>query len=215
MPLKRRRPRPEMVLAEPPVVRSSEELISDLRDPSPEVRARAVMEVGEQRKALKALAEHMLTEPDRGVRLHICSVLLREQYAEAAGILAPLLGHGDAALRNEVRELLHGLAGGGEIADTLLQHADPEVRMFAIEIVASHFRGEAASRIVSMATQETDLNVITHAIEQLALIGTANELELLAELRATLGHEEYIAFFIDFAVQTIKARLSPGSEECD
>jgi HEAT repeat protein len=142
------------------------------------------------------------------VREAIGSALMRCANSDSALALAPFLGADQASLRNEARELLHALPGAERVAEVLLTAADPDVRMFAVEILAQRKGSSGAPRISQLLTTEHDINVLAHAVEQLGIVGTEEYDAGLAALKQRLPDEEFLGFAIDDARERIAGRHS-------
>lgn len=186
--------------------RATEVLVQELSAADPDVRAAAAVELGEQQKCAREVAERLLVEPEHDVRLALGAALLRAGDRDATSVIAPLLSSDDATLRNEVRELFHGLPGADDTAEVLLNHVDPDVRMFAVEVIASR-RGPGANALVAQLAQvDADVNVVCHAVELLGASGTARELAVLELVRARYPEEDYLSFCVDAAMGAIANR---------
>jgi HEAT repeats len=188
--------------------KSELDLLAELASPSAELRRLAAIDLGARDVRTSELAAHLADEPDRAVREAIGSALLRASSRQAAMAVAPLLSSDDATLRNEVRELLHLLPNAEEAVEVLLAAADPDVRMFALEVLASRCRQDAAPRIAALLATECDVNVVAHGVEQLGAIGTDAQLVLLENLCRRFSSEEFLLFTVAEVRAAIEARSS-------
>jgi len=171
-----------------------------------DARRGAALSLAGKHEAAAALAKRLGVERDRSVREAIGGALLRCASEESAHAIAPLMSADDATLRNEARELLHALPHAELVAEALLTASDPDVRMFAIEILATRKGSDGAARIAETLASERDINVLAHAVEQLGLVGTCAQLELLRALEARWPDEEFLGFAIADARERMQGR---------
>lgn len=183
-----------------------EQLLAELTDDSADLRRLAAIALGARRLGTGELAARLAVEPARAVREAIGSALLLASSDQSAMAIAPLLSSDDATLRNEARELLHLLPNAELVADVLLAAGDPDVRMFAIEVLGSRRKELGAPRIMQALAKEPDVNVVAHGVEQLGIVGTTAELAQLDAIAARFPDEDFLLFSIADARAAIEAR---------
>lgn len=187
------------------------QLLEELQGDSAELRRLAAIALGARRECTAELAARLAKEPQRAVREAIGSALLLASSDQSAMAIAPLLSSDDATLRNEARELLHLLPNAELVADVLLAAGDPDVRMFALEVLGSRRKELGAARIMQAIAREPDVNVVAHGVEQLGLIGTAAELAAMDALASRFHGEDFLVFSIADARAAIEARTPANS----
>jgi hypothetical protein len=203
---------PPRDLPPPEAPKSLDELLQALVQGTTQERRAAAAELGGRGEGANELAARLPVEKERLVREAIGSALLRNSSQNSAVAIAPLLSADDATLRNEARELLHSLPNAEMVAEVLLRAADPDVRMFAIEILCQRTKSIGAHRIASVLRAENDVNVVAHGVEQLGLVGTAEDLPCLDEIRRRFPAEDYLCFTIDDARSSIATRVSSQAD---
>lgn len=187
-------------------VSSPEELIAQLDADDADTRRGAALSLASLGRGADALAARFARETDRSVREAIGGALMRCASTDSALAIAPFLGSDQASVRNEARELLHALPGAERVAEVLLSSVDPDVRMFAVEILAQRAGSAGAPRIAQLLAAEADVNVLAHAVEQLGFIGTEDYEPALYALEQRMPDEEFLGFAIADARERIAGR---------
>lgn len=190
------------------VQRTLEQVLLDLSNESIDQRRMAAVELGARREGADMLVERLHAELDRTVREAIVHALIAVGSPESARGVAPLLASDDATLRNQARELLHALPGAELEADRLLAEADPDVRMFALEVIATRLKAAGAERIMAALLTELDVNVCAHGAEQLGLFGSEAQLAPLAAVKRRFPDEDFLHFTIDQSSDLIRRRAA-------
>jgi hypothetical protein len=189
------------------VEKSEAELLAELLGVDSDLRRQAANALGARQLGTADLAARLAVETDRNVREAIGSALLRAASDQSAMAVAPLLSSDNATLRNEARELLHNLPNAEMVAEVLLAAGDPDVRMFALEILGSRRKDKGAARIAAALRGEHDINVLAHGVEQLGLVGTAAQLSALDALEELHPGEDFLLFTIGDTRSAILARI--------
>lgn len=205
MALRKRTADPEV--PSPPQL-SVEALLLNLVSSTADLRRSAAVELGARREGAAALAERLSAEDDRTVRESIVHALIAVGSPESALTVAPLLASDDATLRNQARGLLHALPGAEAVADVLLAALDPDVRMFALEVLATRLLDAGAERIMNALVEEQDVNVCAHGAEQLGVVGTEAQLEPLTHLSSRFPDEDFLHFTVEQASDRIRKRTA-------
>lgn len=119
--------------------RNFDTLVEQLQDDDSIKRrwaARDLLEYGE--RAILPLCERLEKETDKSVQDVILNVLLEINCEPIAEKLIPFLSSEDAALRNRVIEVLQKMPDQMEKhIEKLLTHPDPDIRIFALNILSS------------------------------------------------------------------------------
>jgi HEAT repeat protein len=179
-------------------------LIAQLDDPSPKARRWAARDLTDHPTASAALASRLGREEDASVREILLTTLtsLGDELAVAA--LVDCLRSDDAALRNEAVEAMKQLPDEvAPIMGGLLRDADPDVRIFAVNILESLRHPEVESWLLAVLDRDEHLNVCATAVDLLGEVGSAAAKEPLLRLKARYAEEPYIQFATDLALQRL------------
>jgi HEAT repeat protein len=122
-----------------------------------------------------------------------------------AGLVAPLLRNDDAALRGGAVETLKRLdAAAAAVLDALLDDADPDIRLLAIEVTRSWPSARAAPRLLRILAHDAHVNVCAAAVDVATEVGDGALLAALAALPDRFPDQP----FLRFAVTVARARIS-------
>ena len=164
-------------------------------------------EEGADQAILVALAEQLQTEQDRFVREAVFAAFGNIGGEAAAMLLAPFLRMDDAGLRNGAVETLRILRDDAVTAvDRLLQDADPDVRLLAVEVMRVWPPALAMRRLVLLLAQETHVNVMGGVLDVAQTAGDATLLPALTAAQARFAGEGFVAFAIAEAIHTLAPR---------
>ncbi len=155
-------------------------------------------------EAAKALLNRLQREDNRSVREAVFTSLTCLGDAIAVTGLVEYLRCEDAALRNEAIEALKQLPD--EVApmmEGLLHDADPDVRIFAVNVLESLRHPQVEAWLIDVITQDTHVNVCATAVDLLGEVGSANARSALEALRLRFADEPYICFAVDLALKRI------------
>jgi HEAT repeat protein len=131
--------------------------------------------------------------------------LIRLDDASALGGLVECLRSEDAALRNEVIEAMKLLPGEvALIIESLLADSDPDVRIFAVNILESLRHAEVESWLIQVIEKDQEVNVCAAAVDLLSEVASAKALEPLAQLKLRFSDVPYIQFAAELALQRIR-----------
>jgi HEAT repeat protein len=188
--------------------------LTGLTDAHPDTRRRAATTLsqpgvgrGDERTPLAALARQLEMERDAGVREAIFAAIATIGGTDAAALLAPFLRIEDAGLRNGAVESLKRLGGDAvPVVDELLQDADADVRLLAVEVIGGWPPPLASARLHGMLTSEAHVNVVGAALDVVAIAGDASLVPALDVCRARFAGEAFIAFAISMAQQGCASR---------
>lgn len=176
----------------------------DLDNPDPVARRWAARDLTDCPTASAALVSRLAREDDNSVREIILTTLtsLGDDVA-VAGLVACLRSE-NAALRNEAVEAMKLLPKEvALIMRALLSDADPDVRIFAVNILESLRHPEVEHWLISVIDNDPVLNVCATAVDLLGEVGTSASREPLQRLKQRFLDEPYIQFAADLALKRI------------
>jgi HEAT repeat protein len=185
-------------------MRGCADLLAGLEDDSPTVRRWAARDLVTCPDVAAALVDRLKREEDLSVREVILTTLTRLGNATAVAGLVDCLRSENAALRNEAIEAMKELPDEvAPIMHGLLADTDPDVRIFAVNILESLRHPEVESWLIDVIDADAHVNVCATAVDLLSEVGTAWALEPLARLKARFADEPYIQFAADLALRRI------------
>ncbi|QIK36668.1 HEAT repeat domain-containing protein [Caldichromatium japonicum] len=184
--------------------RDREGLIASLRDPNPVARRWAARDLAGYPESASALVERLAVEEDVSVREAILLSLTEIGDQTAVSGLVQCLRSEDAHLRNEAIEAMKLLPNAvAPIMARLLTDPDPDVRIFAVNILESLRHPDVEKWLIEVISEDEYINVCATAVDLLGEVGTEAALAPLASLKARFGDEPYIAFAVDLALKRI------------
>lgn len=156
-----------------------------LRDDNPSVRGNALDDLRDKAspRVIARAAAPLLADPDPGLREQASRLLATLSPAErAAEEVAPYIHHADIATRNLAGEVLveigHPAVG---ILVPYLRHDDPDVRKFAIDLLAQ-MPAEDATDDIAAALHDDDANVRLAAVDALGALRATEHADALRAL---------------------------------
>lgn len=168
------------------------------------VRRWAARDLVECPDAAPVLVERLKIEPELSVREVILTTLTRLADPASIAGLVDCLRSEDAALRNEVVEAMQQLPDEvAPIMQGLLNDADPDVRIFAVNVLESFRHPEVEAWLIGVIEQDAHVNVCATAVDLLGEVGTPAAQEALTRLKARFADEPYIQFAADLALKRI------------
>lgn len=188
----------------PGTERACDELAAALENEDTAVRREAAREMVRCPNAGKTLVNRLKREAHVSVREAILNTLLHLNDPSAVSDLVDCLRSEDAALRNEVIDVFRQM--GGEIDSTLhslLTDPDPDIRIFAVNILDSQQHADAERWLIQVIDKDTHVNVCAAAVDLLCEVGTAASSGPLAALKTRFASEPYIQFASDLALKRI------------
>jgi HEAT repeat protein len=185
-------------------MRGCADLLAGLEDDSPTVRRWAARDLVTCPDVAAALVDRLKREEDLSVREVILTTLTRLGNATAVAGLVDCLRSENAALRNEAIEAMKELPDEvAPIMQGLLGDSDPDVRIFAVNILESLRHPDVESWLIKVIVTEPHVNVCATALDLLSELGTAAALDSLVSLKARFSDEPYIQFAADLALRRI------------
>lgn len=176
------------------------ELLARLQVEDPEIRQRAAHQLVEFSSSAGELCACLRKEENVAVRNAILTTLIR---LNAVSGLLPLLRVEDASLRNDVIRALQQMQEVSlPFVEKLLGDSDPDVRIYAIYILAAIQHPRVPPLLMKVIESESHINVWGAALDALAESGTA---EMVPTIESSLKRFdcEYAQFAVNFAVRRI------------
>jgi hypothetical protein len=154
--------------------------------------------------SLSTLIVLLSSEPDQGVQDLVLQVIKERGGDTVVKLLIPLLRSDDAHLRNAVIDTLQQMPAEMESHMTALLHdEDPDVRIFAINIISSLQHTLVPQWLLQVIQQDEHLNVCMTALDLLAEIGEESMCADVHNLLSRFPNEPYVSF----AVSQVQKRL--------
>jgi len=179
-------------------------LIAELKNANPMVRRWAARDLTDFPAASAALVDRLQREDNISVREIMLTTLTSLGDEVAVAGLVDCLRSESAALRNEAIEAMKQLPDEvAPIMRRLLADADPDVRIFAVNILESLRHPEVESWLIAVINNDPQLNVCATAVDLLGEVGSSAAREPLLRLKTRYADEPYIQFAADLALRRI------------
>jgi len=180
-------------------------LAEDLGSPDPAARRWAARDLVDCPGASPALVARLMVETEVSVREVILTTLTRlGDDLAIAGLVDCLRSEEDAALRNEALEAMKQLPDEvAPIMAGLLHDADPDVRIFAVNILESLRHPEVEAWLIDVIQHDPHVNVCATAVDLLGEVGSDRAREALLGLKARFAQEPYVQFAASLALRRI------------
>jgi HEAT repeat protein len=181
-------------------------LAHQLCDSDPSTRRWAARDLADCPDASVVLVRQLRREMDASVREIILTTLTRQGDEGAVAGLIECLRSEDASLRNEAIEAMKLLpAEVAPIMGGLLSDPDPDVRIFAVNVLESLRHGKVEEWLKEVIESDPHVNVCATAVDLLGEVGTPYSREALENLKARFPDQPYIRFAADIALKRILA----------
>ncbi len=192
--------------------RDLEGLLAQLRDPEPSVRRWAARDLAAHPDSAPVLCQALGEEPDPAVREAILDSLLAIGTDEAVEGLLPHLRSDDASLRNGVVEVLQALPDRvAPRMEALLADPDPDVRIFAIDILKSLAHPDTLVWLRRVLEREAHVNVVATALDRAAELAGPEFVPVIEQVKRRFRDEPFIAFAADTVLRRIGDRGDHGT----
>lgn len=186
--------------------RDRQGLVAQLRSGDAEQRRWAARDLAAHADSAAALGEQLLVERDPSVCAAIFTTLGALATEGAVGALLPLLRSESPMLRNGAIEALSGMPRAvAPRIDALLRDADPDVRIFTVNLLGELRHDEVVTWLLRVLRHETQVNVVAAAIEVLAEVGGPEDAEALRSAARRFGDDPFIGFAANVAAERIEA----------
>jgi len=177
-------------------------LVEALESSDATTRRLAARELAAFPAASAILVARLKHESNASVSDALITALTRLGGKEAVAGLVECLRSEDAALRNEAIEAMKEMPDEvAPIMDTLLVDADPDVRIFAVNILESLRHPGVETWLVKVIASDPHVNVCAAAADLLSEVGSEMARGALEQLSLRFPNEPYIAFVIDVALK--------------
>jgi HEAT repeat protein len=184
--------------------RECPDLLASLESDDPAARRWAARDLVNFQDVAVSLVNRLKREGDLSVREVILTTLTRLGDSTAVAGLVDCLRGEEAALRNEAIEAMKQLPDEvAPIIHELLADSDPDVRIFAVNILESLRHPDVESWLIEVIETELNVNVCGTALDLLSEVGTDAALDPLARFKARFSDEPYIQFAADLALSRI------------
>jgi HEAT repeat protein len=178
--------------------------VTELEVDNTTARRWAARDLAEFQEASEVLVERLKCEEDSSVREAILTTLTCLGDPAVMAGLVEYLRSEDAALRNEVIEVMKALPDEvAPIMDELLADPDPDVRIFAVNILESLCHPQVEAWLAGVIEHDPHINVCAVALDLLVEVGTPASRSALENLKARFADEPYIGFAADLAIKRI------------
>jgi len=179
-------------------------LINQLSSSSAKERRWAAKDLASYQEAARALLDRLEVEESASVREVIFSSLIQIKDDVAISGLVDLLRSEDVSLRNGAVEALREIgASVGPYVKKMLEDPDPDVRIFAINVMDSIDLPEIEEWLLNLIDREQNVNVCAVALEVLCNIGTDKSRDSIEKLKERFKDEPYIQYVADIALKNI------------
>ena len=200
--IKKTTPVRDLAIDERGHMRDRDGLVGQLDDPDAEVRRWAARDLLGQADATAPLLARLQLETEVSVREVILTTLMRIADPAAIAALVACLRSEDANLRNEAIEAMKSLpAEVAPIMQGLLTDRDPDVRIFAINVLESLRHPDVESWLITVIEHESMVNVCGTAVDLLSEVGSTASHDALERLKARFAAEPYIQFAASLALK--------------
>ncbi|WPL11750.1 HEAT repeat domain-containing protein [Thiorhodovibrio litoralis] len=180
-------------------------LMVQLAASDPTARRWAARDLVDCPDAAPALVARLKQEADVSVREVILTTLTSLGDATAVAGLVDCLRSEDVALRNEAIEAMQKLPDAvAPMMRGLLADSDPDVRIFAVNILESLCHPEVETWLIEVIDRDSHVNVCGTAVDLLGEVGTVSARESLLRLQVRFADEPYIRFATDLALGRLR-----------
>ena len=184
--------------------RNFEGLCDELNSENQTARRWAVRDLAQYPQASVALVSRLKIEDHPTVRTAILDTLAQLGDDVAISGIVECLRSDEASLRNEAIEVLKNIPEQvAPIIDALLNDADSDVRIFAVNILESLHHEDVEKWLIRVIEHDEHLNVCATAVDLLSEVGTELSLNALQQLKIRFSEEPYICFSVDLALKRI------------
>jgi HEAT repeat protein len=207
MALKKGKPTPATdVPGERQQARDRDGLLQALQADDPMMRRWAARDLAAHPEAAAALVGQLRSEPENSVRQVILTSLTQIGNDTAIQGLIDCLYLEDAMLRNAAIEVLKELPEQvAPFMGKLLQDPDPDVRIFAVDVLESLRHPRVEDWLIEVISQDPHVNVCATAVDLLGEVGSDQAKAALIALKQRFADEPYIQFASDLALKRIGA----------
>jgi HEAT repeat protein len=186
-------------------VEEVQSLIRTLNEHPEEVeRYRAALDLAGSKDGyvVDCLAARLPCEPSRVVQEAIVSALISIGTDEVVERCAGLLRSDDAYVRNAAVEILQVLEERSlKVVQRLLEDADPDTRLLAVNVLGELRCREAVEWLRRMVAKDSEVNVVAAAVECLGEMGLREEDRKTIQAAVERFQDPYLAFAAEVALK--------------
>jgi HEAT repeat protein len=180
-------------------------LLDSLQSTDEMTRRWAARDLAAFPQASAALIQQLTQEPDRSVREAIFVSLTQIGDQIAVDGLITCLRSEVVNLRNDAIEAMKLMPDAvAPMMQGLLHDSDPDIRIFAVNILESLRHPKVESWLIDVITTDPHLNVCATALDLLAEVGSQQAIEPLQQLKQKFADEPFVQFAIDIALTRIQ-----------
>lgn len=180
------------------------DLCATLSEPAPATRRWAARGLAAFPEATATLVAHLMQETDASVREAVLTSLTEIGSGEAVSGLVQCLRSEDVALRNAAIDAMGHLPDAvAPVMADLLTDADPDVRIFSVNILQSLRHPAVEQWLIGVIRHDSHVNVCATAVDLLTEVGSPAAREALEALRLRFPGEPYIDFATGLALKRI------------
>jgi hypothetical protein len=180
-------------------------LLDSLQSTDEMTRRWAARDLAAFPQASVALMQQLTQEPDRSVREAIFVSLTQIGDQIAVDGLITCLRSEVVNLRNDAIEAMKLMPDAvAPMMQGLLHDSDPDIRIFAVNILESLRHPKVESWLIDVITTDPHLNVCATALDLLAEVGSQQAIEPLQQLKQKFADEPFVQFAIDIALTRIQ-----------
>jgi HEAT repeat protein len=189
--------------------RGYEVLVAELWDAESRIRRAAVRDLGALPAGgpdpAMALCDRLDVETSPSVRSVIMTLLIQLGTPKIAARLSEHLHSEDARLRNAAIEALQEMPQAvGPLLDRLLADEDSDVRIFAVNILATLQHDRAPEWLALVVRTDPHVNVCVAALDGLVEVGGVETISDIEELGARFAENAFVRFAVDAAIRRIR-----------
>jgi len=181
-------------------------LLEQLNAETPVERRWAARDLAQHPESVFALCDRLLVEKDTIVKEMIFTSLITINTPECIDGLFTLLRNEDADLRNGAADALKVLSDtvAARLHD-LLADDDVDVRIFAVNILASLRNTNVIDWLLQVIRHESDVNVCATVIDVIRELDATEAIPDLSLLKEKFHSEPFILFAVDMALGQLHA----------
>ncbi len=181
-------------------------LLEQLNTETPTERRWAARDLGQHPESVFALCDRLQIEKDIIVKEMIFTSLITIHNPESVDGLFDLLRNEDAYLRNGAADALKVMSDtvASRLHD-LLADDDVDVRIFAVNIMASLRNTNVVDWLMQVLRHESDVNVCATVIDVIRELDATEAIPDLSRLKEKFHSEPFILFAVDMALGQLQA----------
>jgi HEAT repeat protein len=180
-------------------------LLENLKSSHEMTRRWAARDLSAYPNAAEALLQQLSQETDRAVSEAIFVSLTQIGNQVAVNGLISCLRSEIVNMRNDAIEAMKLMPDAvAPMMQGLLQDSDPDIRIFAVNILESLRHPKVETWLIDVITKDPHLNVCATALDLLAEVGSQQAIEPLLQLKKRFSDEPFIQFAIDIALTRIQ-----------